>query len=316
MKTAVKFRAVSLLAAVLVGTIVPSFVAAQSVPPAPGKQWSSTWSAEFNTGTSDLTGWTYDIGTGQDGWGNGEAQSYTNSTSNVAVSGGALHITAIGTTVGGNTNYTSGRIRTTNIFTQAYGLFEIRAKLPAGQGLWPAIWMMPADSAYGGWPRSGEIDIMEARGQNTGEVQGTVHSGTSPQTLASMTATYAPAGFDTTQFHTYSLQWTAGASASQSGTLRWYVDGTLFQTRTGGWVIPSSATNKDAPFDRPFYLILNLAVGGQYTGFLTPGAGSYEMQVDYARAYQLTNVPEPTSVAAIGFTALLGLKRKPRSHAD
>jgi beta-glucanase (GH16 family) len=301
----------SLMPAAVLTAIVVAAAGAQTVPAPAGKLWNPTWSDEFNAGASDLSGWVYDIGTGQDGWGNGESQSYTNSTNNVSVSGGALRITAIGTQSGANTNYTSARIRTTNIFNQAYGLFEIRAKLPAGQGLWPAVWMMPRDSVYGGWPRSGEIDIMEARGQNTGQVGGAVHSGTSPQMLATMSASYNPAGFDITQFHTYSLQWTAGPSPSQAGTLRWYVDGSLYQTRTGGWVVPAGASNMDAPFDQPFYLILNLAVGGQYVDYLTPGAGSYEMQVDYARAYQLANVPEPTGVSAILLaTGVFGLRRR------
>ena len=300
--------------AVALTIIIPAHANAQTVPAPAGKQWNSTWSDEFNAGSSDLTGWTYDIGTGQNGWGNGESQSYTNSTNNVSVSGGALRITAIGTTNGSTTSYTSGRIRTTNIFSQKNGLFEFRAKLPAGQGLWPAIWMMPTTSAYGGWPRSGEIDIMEARGQNTGAVVGAVHSGSSPQTQWTMDATYSPAGFDITQFHTYSLQWTAGPSASQPGSLQWYVDGNLFQTRTGGWVVPAGATNADAPFDQPFYLILNLAVGGHFTEFKTPGAGSYEMQIDYARAYQLANVPEPASLAIFALASAAVLGRRPRQR--
>ena len=293
-------------------TIIPVCANAQTVPAPAGKMWNPTWSDEFNVGASDLAGWTYDLGTGQDGWGNWESQSYTNSTNNVSVSGGALRITAIGTTNSGGTSYTSGRIRTPNIFNQKNGLFEFRAKLPAGQGLWPAIWMMPTTSAYGGWPRSGEIDIMEARWQNTGAVSGAVHSGTSPQTQATMSATYAPPGFDITQFHTYTLQWTAGPSPSQPGSLQWYVDGNLFQTRTGGWVVPAGATNADAPFDQPFYLIMNLAVGGQFTGFVTPGAGSYEMQVDYARAYQLANVPEPAGPAMLAILGVAALARRPR----
>ena len=299
----------------LFGTAVlfaPSPARAQSVPAPVGKQWNPTFAAEFNAGQSDLNGWSYDIGTGQDGWGNFESQSYTNSTSNVSVSGGALHLTAIGTGSGSNTTYTSGRIRTTNLFSQAYGLFEFRAKLPAGQGLWPAIWMMPKDSAYGGWPRSGEIDILENRGQDTGEIQGTLHSGTSPGTVAQLTASYEPPGFDTTQWHTYALQWSAGPSPTQPGTFRWYVDGNLYQTRTGGWVVPAGATNQDAPFDKPFYLIMNLAVGGNYTGGLKPGPGSYDMQVDYARAYQLANVPEPAGLAAVSLLAFSLIPRRRR----
>jgi beta-glucanase (GH16 family) len=173
--------------------------------------------------------------------------------------------------------------------------------------------MMPKDSAYGGWPRSGEIDIMESTGQNTGKVEGTLHSGEGVQTHASTGGSYQPGGgFDTTQFHTYSLQWTAGASPSQPGTMRWYVDGNQFLTRTGGWVVPSGATNQDAPFDKPFYLILNLAVGGNYVGGLTPGAGTYDMQVDYARAYQLGTVPEPSGLAAVSLLALSLIHRRRR----
>ena len=307
-----KFWTICISAAALaVGLVAP--VGAQTVPAPVGKLWNPTWSAEFNVGQSDLTGWTYDIGFGQNGWGNDESQEYTNSTNNVSVSGGALHLTAIGTTTNGTTSYTSGRIRTTNIFSQAYGLFEIRAKLPAGQGLWPAIWMMPKDSVYGGWPRSGEIDIMEARGQKTGEVGAAVHSGTSPQTQWTMSSTYAPAGFNTGDWHTYSLQWTAGPTPSQPGTLRWYVDGNLYYTRTGGWVVPAGATNADAPFDQPFYLILNQAVGGRYTDMLTPGAGSYDMQVDFARAYQLANVPEPSAFVTVFAVAGMFARRRRRA---
>lgn len=291
---------------------------AQTIPPGQGKQWVPTFADEFNVGQSDLAGWTYDLGNGQDGWGNQEVENYTSSTNNVSVSNGVLHITAIGTG-SSNTTYTSGRIRTTNLFSQAYGLFEFSAKLPAGQGLWPAIWMMPKDSAYGSWPKSGEIDVMESRGQDTTEVQGTLHSGTSPQTQATLTGTYGPQGFDATQFHTYSLKWTPGASPSQPANFQWFVDGTLYQNHTGGWVVPSGATNQDAPFDRSFYLILNLAVGGNYVDGLTPGPGSYDMQVDYARAYQLQSVPEPSGAAAaaagmIVLTALLG--RGSRHHAS
>lgn len=300
---------------ILALTVVAALLAApvaigQTIPAGAGMQWTPTWASEFNTGQSDLAGWTYDLGNGNEGWGNWEVQNYTNQPANVSVSGGALRITAIGTQSGGNTTYTSGRIRTTNVFSQAYGLFEFRAKLPAGQGLWPAIWMMPKDNAYGGWPRSGEIDILENRGQDTGSVQGTLHSGTSPQTRAMLTAEYSPPGFDTTEWHTYSLAWTRGATPSEPATFRWYVDGVLYQTRTGGWVVPAGATSVDAPFDKPFYLIMNLAVGGNYTGHLTPGPGSYTMEIDYARAYELTHAPEPSGLAVAGVAAAALLSRR------
>jgi beta-glucanase (GH16 family) len=291
---------------IIIGAAVASFGGAstafgQAVSPGTGKQWSNTWSDEFNIGQGDLTGWTYDLGGG--GWGNNEKEVYTNSTNNVHVNAeagtgiGALHIDAIATGSGASQTYTSGRIKTTNLFSQAYGLFEFRAKLPAGQGLWPALWMMPKDSAYGGWPTSGEIDVLESTGQNTGLVQGSLHSGSSPGTHVTQTKTFSqsgsePAGFATTAWHTYDLLWDQGSS-NNAATFNWYVDGILYETQHGGWFIPTTAvpqgTNKDAPFDKPFYIIMNLAVGGDYVGNPNIAAGTYGMQVDYARAYQRIN---------------------------
>jgi beta-glucanase (GH16 family) len=260
---------------------------AQAVP----GQWQRTWSAEFNAGASDLVGWSYDLGGG--GWGNNEREVYTASSQNAYVAGGALHIAAIATGSGAGQTYTSARIKSNAIFSQAYGLFEFRAKLPAGTGLWPALWMMPRDSAYGGWPASGEIDVLESQGQNTRLVQGSLQSGPAWYALNTQTATFAssglePAGFSTTAWHTYDLEWTAG-SPGHAGTISWYVDGIRYQTRTGGWTIPSSASpgDRDAPFDQPFYIIMNLAVGGNYVGDPLLAPGTYETQVDYARAFRI-----------------------------
>jgi len=153
---------------IIIGAAVASFGGAstafgQAVSPGTGKQWSNTWSDEFNIGQSDLTGWTYDLGGG--GWGNNEKEVYTNSTNNVHVNTeagtgiGALHIDAIATGSGASQTYTSGRIKTTNVLSQAYGLFEFRAKLPAGQGLWPALWMMPVSDPK--LPRISSISCSE-----------------------------------------------------------------------------------------------------------------------------------------------------------
>jgi beta-glucanase (GH16 family) len=274
------------LAAGVCGTLGP-VAGAQAVP----GRWQQTWADEFNAGQSDLSGWSYDLGGG--GWGNNEREVYTSSSNNAFVSGGALHIDAIATGSGASQTYTSARIKSNAIFSQAYGLFEFRAKLPVGTGLWPALWMMPRDSAYGGWPTSGEIDVLESQGQNTKLVQGSLHSGSSPGTQNTQTATFAgsglePAGFSTADWHTYDLQWTAG-SPNRAGTFKWYVDGVLYQTRTGGWTIPSSAPagDRDAPFDKPFYIIMNLAVGGNYVGNPSLAPGIYDMQVDYVRAYRI-----------------------------
>src|SRR4051812_40551432 len=169
---------------------------AQSIPTTTGQQWVSTWADEFNAGSTDLNGFSYDLGAG--GWGNNELESYTSSSQNVSVSTnagvGALHIDAIATGSAGHQTYTSARIKTPTLFAQAYGLFEFRAKFPAGTGLWPALWMMPRDSAYGGWPTSGEVDVFESRGDMTGLVQGSNHSGTSPGTLNSQTKKFSDTG--------------------------------------------------------------------------------------------------------------------------
>jgi beta-glucanase (GH16 family) len=147
--------------------------------------------------------------------------------------------------------------------------------------------MMPRDSSYGGWPRSGEIDVFESKGDQPTLVQGTEHTG-NPGAEYGPTGFYsAPSGFSTGDFHTYDLRWSPGSSTTNPGSIRWYVDGNLYETQTGNWVVPSGATNKDAPFDKPFYIIMNLAVGGNYVNNTVSLAnGTYDMQVDYVRAYQ------------------------------
>ncbi len=256
-----------------------------------GLQWNPTFNDTFTT-TSALNGWTYDLGN-NGGWGNGESETYTNSSQNVYVSGGNLNIQAIGTAGSNGTSYTSGRITTQNLFSQTYGLFEFRAQLPAGAGLWPAIWMMPANSTYGAWPQSGEMDVMESQGSATDQVQGSLHSGSNSGYVNTQTQVYSlPSGQTTTAWHTYDLQWNPTPNPSIPGTeqlqMNWYVDGQLYETQTGGWTIPSSAAagNTNAPFDQPFYIIMNLAVGGSYTGYQTPGPGAYDMKINYVRAYQ------------------------------
>ncbi|HSV12905.1 MAG TPA: glycoside hydrolase family 16 protein, partial [Tepidisphaeraceae bacterium] len=306
----------------------------QLVSPGSGKQWSTTWNDEFNAGAPDLTGFTYDVGNG--GWGNSELENYTappgspapqpnpsglgsftqpatgTNSNNVFASTdgtglGALTIRAIATGSGGSQTYTSGRIKTPNLFNQAYGLIEFRAKLPAGTGLWPAVWMLPANAAgqtspkYGGWPTSGEIDILESKGQQASLVQGSLHSGSSVNTHITQTQTFSgsglePGGFSTTDWHTYDLQWTQG-STNVAGSLKWYVDGVLYETQSGGWFVPSSAPagDKDAPFDQPFYMLLNMAVGGSYVGSPSLAAGNYDMQVDFLRAYSsITSSASPS----------------------
>ena len=280
-----------------------STIAAPAVAAPSGLQWNSTFSDSFSNASS-LNGWTYDLGN-NNGWGNGESENYTNSSNNVNVSGGNLNIQAIGAATGSGTYYTSGRITTQNLFSQTYGLFQFSAQLPAGAGLWPAIWMMPTNSVYGGWPQSGEIDVMESHGSDTNQVQGSLHSGPNSGSNNTQTQVYSlPNNGSTTSWHTYDLQWEPMTNAS-GGTqvqLNWYVDGNLYETQTGGWTVPSTAPAGDtnAPFDQSFYIIMNLAVGGSYTNYQTPGVGTYDMKVGYVSAYQAA-VPEP---AVLGFAAL------------
>jgi beta-glucanase (GH16 family) len=281
-------------AAATITIVLATSVRAQTVPAAQGRIWNPTYTNEFSTGASDLAGFTYDIGNGQGGWGNNELEFYTSNSTNSFVNNGALTIRAVGTQSGPNVTYTSARIRTTNLFSQTYGLFEFRAKLPAGQGLWPALWMMPKDSAYGGWPTSGEIDIFEGKGQDMGWASSALHSGPTPgqdnvQTRTFQQSGLRPAGFTTADWHTYSFQWDDGPGTA-AGTMTFYIDGVAYHTRTGGWTTPAGQPGS-APFDKPFYILMNLAVGGNFVGGLHPGVGTYDMQVDYMHAYSIALRP-------------------------
>jgi beta-glucanase (GH16 family) len=311
----------SAVCAVTVSVILASAAAqAQTIPAPTGKIWNATFINEFNSGASDLNGFSYDVGGG--GWGNNERQVYTAppgappatpnpngglgsytttpvgiNSSNAFVSNGNLTIAAIATGTGAGQSYTSARLKTRYLFTQTYGLFEFRAKLATGQGLWPAVWMMSRDENYGGWPTSGEIDILESKGQDTGLVQGALHTGANPGAHITQTKTLQqsgmrPPGFTTTDWHTYSLRWTQGAP-NVAATIQWYVDGINYYTQTGQWHIPAGvpSTNDDAPFDKPFYFLINMAVGGNYVGDPNIPAGTYNFQLDFLRAYSLALRP-------------------------
>jgi beta-glucanase (GH16 family) len=257
--------------------------------------WSLRWSDEFDgTGTNvdtngvNLDKWAYQNGTGAeygvDGWGNNEKQYYQKE--NIEVQDGKLVIEAKQQAVSGKT-YTSGKLWTSPTFNKKYGKFEARMKLPAGEGLWPAFWMMPKDQVYGGWAASGELDIMEARGRLPGVVDGTIHYGKGwPNNKAAGDHYTFPEGQDFTSFHTYSVEW-------EPGEIRWYVDGNLYQTQNNWFSQGVGEPDKyayPAPFDQEFYMILNLAVGGNYDGGREPSAADFPaiMEVDYVRVYELT----------------------------
>jgi beta-glucanase (GH16 family) len=226
------------------------------------------WSEEFNTaGAPDQAKWSYDIGNGSGGWGNGELQYYTNRAENVIVQGGLLKIKAIKENYAGF-QYTSARIQTKDKFFFKYGKVEIRAKLPAGVGTWPAAWMLGTDIYSTGWPACGEIDIMEHRGSELNKILGTLHyPGRSGGNADGNSRTITNA---TTEFHTYSVDWTASA-------IKIYVDDQL---------IHSVANSASIPFNHDFFFIVNVAMGGTFGGAVDPAFSDASMEVDYIRVYK------------------------------
>ena len=246
------------------------------VADADAQDWTLVWSDEFDTpGPPDPTRWNYDIG--GHGWGNQELQYYTDRPDNVRVENGLLVIEAHEEAYQGNA-YTSARLVTRGRAAWKYGRIEARIKLPFGQGIWPAFWMLPTDSPYGGWPAGGEIDIMEYLGHDTDRVYGTLHSGGGALGHRFSGTHYTLAeGTFADDFHTFALEW-------EPRRMRWYVDGELYQTQLS-W--SSAGGPYPAPFDTPFHILLNLAVGGEWPGL--PDATTtfpQRMEVDYVRVYQ------------------------------
>ena len=283
--------------------------------------WKLAWSDEFNGQALDPAKWDFDLGNGFynydanvwiGGWGNGELQYYTREPSNAFLKDGLLHIRAVKEARDG-CGYTSARLKSrkrdgTPLFEARYGRFEFRAKLPVGKGLWPALWLLPQDEAYGSWPASGEIDVLEARGHEPDKVTGAIHFGSRWPANTFVNFSYVlPAGASVDAFHVYALEW-------EPGVIRWYTDGQLTKSCDFWWSCSKVAEGKGlapkqesdlnpwpAPFDRPFYLILNLAVGGQFGG--NPDAKTpfpAEMQVDYVRYFEKEGAPAATPARGPG----------------
>lgn len=247
------------------------------------------WNDEFDGETLDLTKWDYQYGNGGEygnsGWGNNEWQFYLSREENVRVEDGKLIITAMKE---GNV-YTSGRIRTiTNsgevLFDTTYGRIEARIKCPVGEGIWPAFWMLPVDdSIYGTWAASGEIDIMEAKGRLPGQFSCAAHYGQSwPKNVYSGQEYVYEEGTDITEFHTYAIEW-------EPEEIRWYVDGEQYFSLTDWY--SKNAKGEDypegAPFDVPFYILLNVAIGGNFDPEADTKNTEFpvQMEVDFVRVY-------------------------------
>ena len=226
-----------------------------------------------NAGAPNSSLWGFDIGTGQNGWGNNELEYYTDREENVTVKDGVLRITALKESFEGS-NYTSARMLTQGKFEQAYGRFEARIQMPWGQGLWPAFWMLGADIETNPWPGAGEIDIMEFRGQEPTKILGTVH-GPGYSGGGAVTKSYILKNdrFDT-GFHVFGIEW-------GPEYINYYVDDVLYNQITpakvpGKWV-----------FDKPFYILINLAVGGSFVGSPTSETVFPQtMTIDYVRVYK------------------------------
>jgi beta-glucanase (GH16 family) len=250
----------------------------------PGGVWTLTWSDEFNgpNGSApDPSKWTFV--TGGNGWGNKELEYYTSRAENAHIDDGNLVITALKEDYTGPDgvarNYTSARMQTVGKFDQAYGRFEARIKIPYGQGIWPAFWLLGANMDIAHWPGAGEIDIMENIGREPPTVHGTIHG----PGYSGSKGIGAPFSLDSGRFadayHIYAIEW-------QPNQIRFYVDDHLYETRTPA-DLPSGTK---WVYDHPFYILLNCAVGGGWPG--NPDDTSIfpqKMLVDYVRVYKSAN---------------------------
>jgi beta-glucanase (GH16 family) len=235
-----------------------------------GQLWNLVWSDEFSDNQLSNSNWQYEIGTSNNGWGNNELQYYTASPNNIYLDTGYLHIKALHQPYNGS-DYTSSRIKTQGLYDFLYGKIEARMKLPSGKGLWPAFWMLGANITNLGWPACGEIDIME-RVNTELKVHGTYHYDNFGHTYEGDFKYVDPS-----EFHLYAVEW-------DNSEIRWYVDGVeYFSTNIG-----VGSVSKEE-FHAPFFIILNVAVGGDWPG--SPDANTLfpaTMLVDYVRVYKPT----------------------------
>jgi beta-glucanase (GH16 family) len=267
-KTCLKYSLLIVMSLILLAACKP-----QPEPPPEWERegWTLIWQDEFDGDVLDPNKWVSEIG--GHGWGNNERQFYTDRPENVRLEEGLLVIEARQEKFVSR-NYTSGRIKTQGLFAFTYGRVEARMKLPYGQGIWPAFWMLGEDVDAVGWPRSGEIDIMEHIGRQPGHIYGTVHGPGYSGAGGIGHFTTFPVGTLSEEFHVYAIEW-------ELDEIRWYVDDVQFfklapDQVLGEWV-----------YDHPFFLLLNLAVGGNWPGYPDESTVFPQLlSVDYVRVYQ------------------------------
>ncbi|WP_269541393.1 glycoside hydrolase family 16 protein [Cerasicoccus fimbriatus] len=253
-------------------------------------QWALVWADEFDGDELDLSKWGKEEN--NYGGGNNEHQHYSVNEKYAYVEDGKLHIAVYRdpyTSNDGKTQpYSSARLRTLQRGDWKYGRFEFSAKVPGGEGIWPAIWMMPSENVYGIWAASGEIDILESKGNYTDRTYGTIHFGESwPNNTYTGTEYYLPEGTFDDGFHTYAIEW-------WPDRIEWHVDDVKYQTLTKDqWYSAAAPGSETAPFDEYFHLIINVAVNGgffngtgQNANNLPDSAFPQVFEVDYARVYQ------------------------------
>ena len=236
------------------------------------KELQLIWQDEFDQdGAPNNSNWIYNTGNGDNGWGNNESEYYTDRLDNAKVENGVLKITAKKENYEGF-SYTSARLLTAGKFDFTYGRIDVSAKLPVGSGLWPAIWMLGANISTIGWPACGEIDIMEYVGNNPGQISSALHTTSS----SGSTVNYKAKSItnETTEFHLYSMIWTADSITFLLDDVAYYVYN------------PSTKNDQTWPFYNKQFIILNVAVGGNLGGTIDPNFTSSTMEIDYVRVYQ------------------------------
>lgn len=273
----------------LLATLI-SFYSCQESKDLPGSvvnnwdldDWKIKWQDEFEGTAIDLSKWSYEQG--GHGWGNNELQYYTNDSANAFIRDGKLVLTANvipqgRLSSGGLRYFSSARLRTLGKGDWKYGRIEVRAKIALGQGIWPAIWLLPTERMYGGWPSSGEIDIMEHVGHDEGNIHGSVHTEIYNHKIGTQRGKNKNLNDIKNKFYTYAIEW-------DSDQINFFIDGNKY------FLFQNDKKNdyKSWPFNQRFHLLLNIAVGGDWPG--PPDSSTnfpVEMEVDYVRVYDKKN---------------------------